>query len=68
MFLQLASYLLYSMKRTALAAKALALLFSQSLVNADIYLLLMMKRSLSSNIPSFWATQTDKYWNLIQQK
>ena len=36
--LPLASYLLYSMKRIVLAAKALALLFSQSLVNADIYL------------------------------
>ena len=41
----LASYLLYSTKQIALAVKALALLFPQSLINADIYLPLMMKRS-----------------------
>ena len=37
-----------------------ARLFSQSLINADIFLPLMMIRSWSSNVPCFSATQIPK--------
>ena len=61
----LASYLLYGMKRIALAAKVLNLLFSQSLISAGIYLslndemVLILKCFLLLVV--FEQHKTDKY-------